>query len=163
MAFKLYKASGARVPDLVSDIGAGATLGASGANIVNGKLVQLVAADGDLEVGATGVAVAGIIAAEYGSTTYASGGSATFPAGVAEGTKIPFLPVTGTVPIIADIAGTVAAGAILPGEDLDITAGGLTLSDASTNDDFHVVKVIDDGTNITQVVGFFNTPGYFTA
>jgi len=163
MAFKLYKASGARVPDLVSHLGAGATLGASGANIVNGKVVMIVPGDGDLEVGVTGSAVAGIIAVEYGATTYASGGSATFPQGIAEGTKIPFLPVTGTVPIIADIAGTVVAGAILPGEDLDITAGGLTLSDATVNDDFHVVKVIDDGTNITHVVGFFTDPGYFTA
>ena len=167
MAFKLYKASGSRVPDLVSHLGAGATLGAAPAGVVNG-VVLFIDTDG-LEIAVTTNKVAGICAVEYkganGALYAAASGAATatFPHGLVAGTKIPFLPVTGTVPIIADIEGTVALGAILPGEDLDIAAGGLTIADTTTNDDFHVVKVIDDGSNITHVVGFFINPGYFTA
>ena len=167
MAFKLYKASGSRVPDLVSHLGAGATLGAAPAGVVNG-VVLFLDADG-LEIGATSQAIAGICAVEYkgsnGSAYAAASGlaTATFPLGLVAGTKIPFLPVTGTVPIIADIEGTVVAGAIVPGELLDIASGGLTIADTTINDDFRVVKVIDDGTNITHVVGFFVNPGYFTA
>ncbi len=173
MAFKLYKASGARVPDIVSDIGAGATLAGSIASDasyqLNGRLLFLDPAAGDLEIGVTGSAVAGVCVVEYkgsNGSQYAAasgGATATFPNGLVAGTAIPFLPVTGTVPIIADVSGSPAVGAIQVGEDIDIAAGGLTLEDASVNDDFHVVKVIDDGTNITKVVGFFKTPGYFTA
>ena len=169
MAFRLYKASGSRVPDIVSHIPVGGTLAASPALIVPGTVVQITA--GEIEVGATSVAVAGIMTSSYSAggtanTYYSRGATASgqFPNGVVDTvTPIPFLPVTGTVPIIADISGTVVKGAILIGEDLDIAAGGLLIADTTTNDDFHVVKVIDDGTNITHVVGFFNTPGYFTA
>lgn len=161
MAFKLYKASGARVPDIVSDLGAGATLGAAAANIVSGKALQI--SSGTLEVAATNANVAGICVADYGDTTYASGGSATFPDGVAAGTKIPFLPVTGTVPIEASVSGTIAIANALPGATLDIDASGTGLT-TSTNGDFRIVKVLeDDGTNVQRVAGFFVNPGYFTA
>lgn len=161
MAFKLYKASGARVPDIVSHLGAGATLGAAPANVESG-VVLFLDTDG-LEIGATTNAIAGICVVDYGDTVYYGTSTATFPDGFAAGTEIPFLPVTGTVPIIADIEGTVVAGAIAPGELLDIAGSGKTIADTSTNDDFRVVKVIDDGTNITHVVGFFMNPGYFTS
>ena len=170
MSFRLYKASGARVPDIVSHLPAGAAFVTTPAGIVSGKVVVLTPATGRLDVAVTTNKVAGIITSTYAEAgvhnTYASRGavaSGQFPNGVGATTPIPFLPVTGTVPIIADIEGTVLAGAILPGEDLDIAAGGLTIDDATVNDDFHVVKVIDDGTNITHVIGFFNNPGYFSA
>lgn len=161
MAFKLYKASGARVPDIVSSLGAGATLGAAPTGVVSGTVLT-IDTDG-LEIGATSNKIAGVCVVDYGTTVYYGTSTATFPEGLVAGTKIPFLPATGTVLFKADVAGTVLAGAIAPGEDLDIAAGGLTISDATVNDDFHVVKVIDDGTNITHVVGFFNNPGYFAS
>ena len=162
MAFKLYKASGSRVPDIVSHIGAGATLGASASNIVSGKAVQI--SGGELELGATNTAVAGIIVADFGDTTYATGGSATFPDGVAQGTKIPFLPVTGTVPIEADVkASTVTIANGQPGDTLDLDTNGMQLT-TNLNGDFRVVKALEnDGTYVTKVAGFFVQPGYFTA
>jgi len=161
LAFKLYKASGARVPDIVSSIGAGTTLGAAPTGVVSG--VALTIDTDGLEIGATSDKIAGVCVVDYGTTVYYGTSTATFPDGIAAGTEIPFLPATGTVLFKADINGTVAKGAISPGEDLDIAAGGASVSDASVNDDFHVVKVIDDGTNITHVVGFFNNPGYFAS
>lgn len=174
MSFKLYKASGSRVPDLVSDIGAGATIAASIASSaayqIQGRALQIVAADGDLELAVTNVAVAGIGAAEYkgsNGSLYAAasgGATATFPHGLVEGTKLPFLPVTGTVLITADVkADTIALADGLPGATLDIETGGLILT-TSSNADFRIIKVLEAGaTYVTKVAGFFITPGYFTA
>ena len=164
--FTLYKASGARVPDLVSDIGAGSTLGGSPDSVVSGLALQI--SSGALEKAATNAAVAGICAADYSTNAskYAAASgtaTATFPNGLAAGTKIPFLPVTGTVPIKANVSGTVAIAAAQPGATLDIDAAGTGLT-TSTNGDFRVVKLLeDDGTNAKVVVGFFTEPGYFTA
>ncbi len=164
--FTLYKASGARVPDLVSDIGAGSVLGASPDNVVSGLALKI--SSGKLEKASSGAAVAGICAADYstnGAKYAAASGTATatFPEGLSAGTEIPFLPVTGTVPIKASVSGTIAISAALPGATLDVDAAGTGLT-TSTNGDFRVVKVLeDDGTNVQTVVGFFTSPGYFTA
>lgn len=161
MAFKLYKASGARVPDIVSHIGAGATLGAAPSGVVSGTVLT-IDTDG-LEIGATTNKIAGVCVVDYGTTIYYGTSTATFPDGFVAGTVIPFLPATGTVLWRADVEGTVLVGAIAPGEDLDIAGSGLTVADTTVNDDFHVIRTEDDGTNITHVIGFFNNPGYFTS
>ena len=172
MAFRLYKASGSRVPDIVSHIPVGGTLAASPALIVPGTVVQITA--GEIEVGATSVAVAGIMTSSYSAggtanTYYSRGATASgqFPNGVVDTvTPIPFLPVTGTVPIAADVvADTVLVASGLPGATLDISTGGLTLT-TSLNADFRIVKVLELNaaeTHIAKVAGFFVTPGYFTA
>ena len=164
MAFKLYKAMGARVPDIVSHLVSAA--GLTAAEVESGTLVTI--ASGLLDVAATSNKVAGIITSEYqgDAAVFSSrGGSVTrtFPDGAAAGTEIPFLPVTGTVPVIADVEGTVAIGALLPGEFGDIAGAGKTIADAQVNNDFYVTKVIDDGTNLTHVIGFFANPGYFVS
>ena len=170
--FRLYKAAGARVPDIVSDIPVGGTFAGTPANIISGKLCQITG--GEIEVAATNVAVAGIITSTYAESgvhnTYASRGavaSGQFPNGVVDTiTPIPFLPVTGTVPIVADVvADTILVANGLPGATLDISTGGLTLT-TNLNADFRIVKVIELNaaeTHIAKVVGFLVTPGYFTA
>lgn len=172
MSFKIHKAAGARVPDIVSHIPVGGTFAGTPAGIVSGKLAQITG--GEIEVAATNVAVAGIITSTYAEAnvhnTYASRGatvSGQFPDGVVDTvTPIPFIPVTGTVPIEADVvADTILVANGLPGAPLDISTGGLTLT-TSVNADFRITRVISlngAGTHIAKVVGFFKTPGYFYA
>ena len=172
MSFRLYKASGARVPDIVSHIPVGGVLAATPALIVAGKACRILS--GEIEAALTNLAVAGIITSDYSASgtanTYYSRGataSGSFPNGVVDTvTPIPFLPVTGTVPIVADVvADTVTVALAAPGLTLDISTGGLTLT-SSANGDFRVVKTIATnaaGTHAAKVVGFFMTPGYFTA
>ena len=75
--FRLYKASGARVPDIVSDIPVGGTFAGTPADIISGKLCQITG--GEIEVAVTNVAVAGIITSTYAEAsvhnTYASRGA----------------------------------------------------------------------------------------
>ena len=170
MSFRLYKASGARVPDIVSDIPVGGVLAATPALIVAGKACRILA--GEIEAALTNLAVAGIITSDYNAsgtanTYYSRGATASgqFPNGVVDGdTPIPFLPATGTVPVVADVKpATITIATGIPGATLDIDTGGLQLT-TNSNGDFRIVKVLEKtATHVTKVVGFFVTPGYFTA
>ena len=162
MAFRLAKASGARVPDLVDDLVGDATSLAID-NIENGILVTF-GADGELEQAATGDNVVGIIVNEPGSTRYASPSGVTYTPTFIDTDKITVLPVTGTVPIEADVSGDDTY--IIPGAELDFEATGWTVVGAAApvNGDFRVVRVYYDAAgDAVSVIGFFVNPGYFTA
>lgn len=162
--FKLYKAQAARVPDLVSSIGAGSTLGASPDDVVSGLALQIT--NGKLEKASAGSPIAGICAADYSTNAskYAAASgtaTATFPNGLAADTEIPFLPAEGSVVFEAPVTGTVTIADAAPGKTLDIDANATGLT-TSSSADFLIHKILeDDGTNATKVAGVFVNFGYF--
>lgn len=163
MAFKLAKASGSRVPDMVDDLVADATSLPITA-IENGILVT-IATDGELEQAAPGDKVAGILVNDAGESRYAAPSGETYTSTFINTDKTTFIPVTGTVLIEADVSGLDAQ--ILPGRTLDFEATGWTVVGAAfvAQTDFYVVRVkyADDGTTVLKAYGFFLQPGYFVS
>lgn len=161
MAFKLAKASGVRVPDLVDDIPVdGSTITID--NIVNGTPVRIVA--GELALGAAGSAVAGILVNEAGDARYAAPSGQTYTSTFIGTDKATFLPVTGTLLIQADVSGTLAE--FVPGKSFDIELTGNTVVGAASpvTSDFRVVRLVkNEAGTVVAVQGFFTSTGYFTA
>lgn len=165
MAFKLAKASGVRVPDMVDYVTADAT-SLPIASIENGILVKF-GADGELEQAAPGAtaAVAGILVSEGGDMRYAAPGSETYTSTFKSTDNVTWIPVTGSLLIEADISGT--ASEFKLGLPYKFEATGWTVVGAASvaTDDFRVVrlKYAADGTTVTKVLGFFVRPGFFTS
>jgi hypothetical protein len=158
MAFKLAKASGVRVPDMVDHIPADLEL----SEIVNGTAVSITG--GAIDLWATGDAVAGILVNEVGDSRYAAPGSETYSSTFKDKDNVTFIPVTGSLLIEADYDSTATITPVIGGEyQINATADGID-SDLVASDDFRVVNFKYDGAgNITKLLGFFITPGYFTA
>lgn len=155
MAFTLAKAAGVRVPDLVVKIAVDKDL------VVNGQAVEL---DGTIAV--TGSPVAAVISASYaGPTGLATDASfsPTFPKGADGSDKVYplMLPVSGTVLFDADI---VESASTAVGSEVNITAGGLTLTYNAAGVDFRVLEILEEGTTgASKVRGVFLQPGYFAS
>lgn len=159
MAFKLAKASGVRVPDMVDHIPADDTT-VTIDTIVNGSLVQIVA--GELALADTaGQAVAGILVNEAGDSRYAAPGSEVYTSTFKNLNNVTFIPVTTTVLIEADFVG--AATPVI-GADYDLSDETAIDVDASVSDDFRVVNFKYDAAGaISKLLGFFANPGYFVS
>lgn len=159
MAFKLAKASGVRVPDMVDHIPATAmTLD----EIVNGVLVAITA--GAIDIWATGNSAAGILVNEVGDSRYAAPGSETYSSTFKNKDNVTFIPVTGSLLIEADYDDTATIAPVIGNAyQVNPTADGID-TDLVATDDFRVVNFkYDAAGNITKLLGFFTNPGYFTS
>ena len=159
MAFKLAKASGVRVPDMVDHIVAASGLALT--EIVNGALVSIIS--GELDLHTAGLEPAGILVNEVGASRYAAPGSETYSSTFKNKDNVTFIPVTGTLLIEADWDSTATTTPVV-GVSYD-AIGGLIDTDTVTNTDFRVVRILyaADGTTVSKLLGFFNHPGYFTS
>lgn len=150
--FKLAKHTGLPLNGMLQGFAPATALQTRSA-IVSGTSVQ-VDASGDLDVGATGVSVAGILAVTAGASVNAAGGNEAYT-GVKD--HLPFIPVNKSTLIEADIVGTLTIAAALFGVTRDITSDGKNVEAVATvNGDFKIYKIkADDGTNVTKVLGYF--------
>jgi len=157
MAFRLAKASGVRVPDLVDHIPAALET----SEVENGVLVMITG--GEIDLWTTGNDVAGILVSDYGDSSYPSPTSKTYSSTFIDKDQVTFLPVTGTLLIEADVD-TTATGDLAIGVDYAIDTDGLVDADDVTAPDFRVVRLItNDAGDTVKVHGFFINPGYFPA
>ncbi len=156
--FKLAKASGVRVPDLVNDVGTALALSA----YTNGSLVNIDGTSGLLTLAVAADAVAGIIVSEAGSSSYAAPAGETYTSTLKTNDNITFLPVTGTLLIEADYTGTFAVA--MTGDEFGLgDETEIDLTD-TTNKDFRVVGTVKNAAGVvTKLKGFFVNPGYFTS
>ena len=151
--FKLAKHTGLPMNGMLQGFAPATALQTRSA-IVSGTIVQ-IDASGDLDIGATNVSVAGILAVTAGAATNESGGNEAYT-GVND--HLPFVPVNSHTLIEVDVeADSLLIANAIFGALFDIAAGGLTIDGAaSVNDDFKIYKMkADDGTYATKVYGYF--------
>ena len=162
MAFKVAKAAGARVPDMVDDIPADAT-SLPIASIENGVLVS-IDASGKLVKAAPSASVgpAGILVTDAGDSRYAAPTGSTYTSTMNDVSKVTFIPVTGTLLIEADISGD--ATKFIVGGLCDIEATGWTAVGETTpsTNDFRILRLVKNAAGTTiGIIGVFVRTGYF--
>lgn len=150
--FKLAKHTGLPMNGMLQGF-APATALQTRSNIESGTIVQI--ASDELDIGATNVSVAGILAVTAGDWTGPTGGNEAY---TGTDDHLPFIPVNNSTLIEADVAADtlLIAGAVF-GALFDFVVGGKEITGAvSINGDFKIYKLLaDDGTYATKVLGYF--------